>query len=83
MRLISLDAEGKLREKGLWPESWTARAAIYVLALDVIAFAGQILTRGPFPTVGQRLGGWVSFLSGRAIILLASVGFRWLRAQML
>jgi len=83
MRLIPLELESKLREKGLWPQTWTARAAIYVLALDVIAFAMQMLMSRLFPAVAGRLGGWVSFLSGLAILLLAILGFRWLRSQIL
>ena len=83
MRLVPLELESKLREKRLWPESWTARAGAYVLALDVLLFVVQILTSRLFPKVASSLGGWVSFLSGLAIVLFVIVGFRWLRAQML
>jgi sigma-B regulation protein RsbU (phosphoserine phosphatase) len=83
MRLISLELESKLREKGLWPQSWLAWAALYVLALDLLLFAVQWLTRRASPATSASLEGWVTFLSGLAIVLLAFVGFRWLRSQLL
>src|SRR5205085_6984817 len=83
MRLVPLEIESKLREKALWPESRTARAGVYVLALDLIFFAVQTLTSRIFPRVASSLGGWVGFLSGLAILLFVIVGFRWLRSQML
>src|SRR6266576_3134291 len=83
MRLVALELESKLRGKGLWPESRTARAGMYVLALDLLFFAVQLLTSHLFPKAASSLGGWVSFLSGLAIVLFAIVGFRWLRSQML
>ena len=83
MRLISLEFESKLREKGLWPQSWVAWAALYVLALDLLLFAGQALARGVSPATAASLGGWVTFLSGLAVVLLAFAAFRWLRSQLL
>jgi len=83
MRLVSLEIESKLREKGLWPESRTARAGVYVLALDLLFFAVQMLTSRLAPKVSSSLGGWVSFLSGLAIVLFGIVGFRWARRQLL
>ncbi len=83
MRLISLEFESRLREKGLWPQSWVAWAALYVLALDLLLLAAQRLTRGVSPATSANLGGWVTFLSGLAIVLLALAGFRWLRSQLL
>ncbi|HYK48115.1 MAG TPA: hypothetical protein VEU94_00200, partial [Terriglobales bacterium] len=83
MRLVPLELESKLREKGLWPESRTARAGVYVLALDMVFFAVQILTSHLFPKIASSLGGWVSFLSGLSIVLFVIVGFRWVRSQML
>ena len=41
MRLISLEVESTLRDKGLWPQSWVGWAALYVLALDLLLFAVQ------------------------------------------
>jgi phosphoserine phosphatase RsbU/P len=83
MRLISLELESKLHEKGLWPRSRVAWAALYVLALDLLLFAVQWLTRHVSPSMSASLGGWVTFLSVLAIVLLAIAGFRWLRSQLL
>jgi len=83
MRLISLEFESKLREKGLWPQSWVAWAALYVLALDLLLFAVQGLVRRVSPAASTSLGGWVTFLSVLAIVLLALAGFHWLRSQLL
>jgi len=83
MRLISLELESKLREKGLWPQSWIAWSALYVLALDLLLFAVQWLTRRASPATPASLGAWVTFLSVLAIVLLALAGFRWLRSQLL
>src|SRR6266853_1890143 len=83
MRLISLELESKLRERKLWPQSRIAWAALYVLALDLLLFAVQWLTRHVSPSMSASLGGWVTFLSAVAIVLLAIAAFRWLRAQLL
>ncbi|MBZ5616007.1 MAG: SpoIIE family protein phosphatase [Acidobacteriia bacterium] len=83
MRLISLEFESKLREKGLWPQTWVTWAALYALALDLLLVAVQWLTRGVSPATSASLGGWVTFLSGLAIVLLALAAFRWLRAKLL
>jgi phosphoserine phosphatase RsbU/P len=83
MRLAPLELESKLREKGLWPESRIARAGVYVLVLDLLFFVLQLLSRSFSPKMASSLGGWVSFLSGLAILFFAIVGFRWLRAQLL
>jgi sigma-B regulation protein RsbU (phosphoserine phosphatase) len=83
MRLISLELESKLHEKGLWPRSRVAWAALYVLALDLLLFVVQRLTRHVSPSMSASLGGWVTFLSILAIVLLAIAGFRWLRSQLL
>lgn len=83
MRLISLELESTLRDKGLWPQSWTAWASIYVLALDLLLFAVQSLTSHAMPAISATLAGWVTFLSVLAIVLLALAGYRWLRAQLL
>jgi sigma-B regulation protein RsbU (phosphoserine phosphatase) len=83
MRLVPLELESRLRQRGLWPRSRTARAGVYVLALDVLLFLLQRLAGRLSPAVAASLGGWVSFLSGLAIILFGVVGFRWLRSQLL
>jgi len=83
MRLISLELESKLREKRLWPQSWVAWAALYVLALDLLLFAVEWLTRRASPATSSSLEGWVIFLSLLAIVLVAIVGFGWVRSQLL
>jgi phosphoserine phosphatase RsbU/P len=83
MRLTSLELESRLREKGLWPQSWVAWAALYVLALDLLLFAVAWLTRHASPATSASLEGWVIFLSLLAIVLVAIVGFGWVRSQLL
>ncbi|MFZ0687182.1 MAG: SpoIIE family protein phosphatase [Terriglobales bacterium] len=83
MRLISLEFESKLRDQGLWPQSWVAWAAIYTLALDLLLFSVQGMTRNGSPATSASLGSWVIFLSALAIVLLAVAAYRWLRARML
>jgi phosphoserine phosphatase RsbU/P len=83
MRLIPLEIESKLRDKGLWPRTWTARAAIYVLSVDLVVFALQLLLSRLTPAASARLAGWVSFLSLLAATLYTVVAFRWLRSQLL
>src|ERR1039458_7918363 len=83
MRLISLELESRLRDKKLWPQSWVAWAALYVLALDLLLFAVQWATRRASPATSESLTGWVTFLSALAIVLIAIAGFRWLRSQLL
>ncbi len=83
MRLISLQLESKLRALGLWPDTWTAWAAIYAVALDLLLFAAQWLTRRASPATSASLAGWVIFLTAVAIVLLAIAFYRWLRSQLL
>jgi sigma-B regulation protein RsbU (phosphoserine phosphatase) len=83
MRLISLELESKLRAKGLWPQSRIAWAALYVLALELLLFAVQWLARRVSPATSASLGGWITFLSLLAIVLLAIAGYRWIRSRLL
>jgi phosphoserine phosphatase RsbU/P len=83
MKLISLELESKLRDRGLWPQSWIAWAALYALGLDLLLFAAQSATRHANPSFSDSLAGWVIFLSALAIVLLAIAAFRWLRSQLL
>ena len=83
MRLLPLEIESKLRDKGLWPQSWTARVALYVLAVDLLVFALQLLTGRLLPRASASLAGWISFLSFLAAVLYTVVAFRWLRAKVL
>ena len=54
-----------------------------MLALDLFLFVVQILAGRVLPRVSASLGGWVTFLSIVAIVLLAIAGFRWLRTHLL
>jgi sigma-B regulation protein RsbU (phosphoserine phosphatase) len=83
MRLISLELESNLREKGLWPQGWVAWAAVYVLGLDLLLFLAQWLIHRASPATSQSLTGWITFLSLLAIVLLAITAYRWLRYQLL
>jgi sigma-B regulation protein RsbU (phosphoserine phosphatase) len=83
MRLISLELESTLREKRIWPEGRVAWALLYVLALDLLLFAVQLITSHASPSTSASLVGWVIFLSIVAIVLLSILGFRWLRANLL
>ncbi|HTR24833.1 MAG TPA: SpoIIE family protein phosphatase [Terriglobales bacterium] len=83
MRLISLEFESKLRDKGVWPETRVAWAAIYFIALDLLLFSVQLATARIRPRMSASLGGWVTFLSAAAIVLLAILGFRWMRTHLL
>ncbi|MGC2153035.1 MAG: hypothetical protein WA618_13390, partial [Terriglobales bacterium] len=83
MRLISLELESKLRDKGVWPETRVAWASLYIIALDLLFFAAQLATSRARPGISSSLGGWVIFLSIVAIILLAILAFRWMRSHLL
>src|SRR5208282_5587195 len=83
MRLVSLEVESKLREKGLWPQSWIAWAALYVVALELLLFAVQQLTHGVSPATSEGMAGWVDFLSVLALVLFVIAGFRRLRSKLL
>ncbi len=83
MRLISLEVESKLRGKGLWPQSWIAWAALYVVALELLLFAVQLLTHGVSPATSEGMAGWVDFLSVLALVLFVIAGFRRLRSKLL
>jgi phosphoserine phosphatase RsbU/P len=83
MRLISLELESKLREKGLWPQTWVAKAALYVVALELVLVAVMLLTRRVSPATSQSLEGWADFLGGLALVLFAIAGYRRLRLKLL
>lgn len=83
MRLISLELESKLRDKGLWPQSWVAKAALYVVAVELVLLAVMLLTRRASPATSQSLEGWADFLSGLALVLFAIAGYRRLRVKLL
>jgi len=83
MRLISLELESRLRDKGLWPLSWIGWAALYVVAVELLLLAVRLLTRRVSPAVSQSLAGWIDFLSVLAFVLLAIAWFGRLRSKLL
>ena len=83
MRLISLELESRIRNRGLWPETRVAWAALYVVALDVMLFAVQMAASRFRPSMAASLTGWVTFLSVLAVVLLLVVGIRWMRTHLL
>jgi sigma-B regulation protein RsbU (phosphoserine phosphatase) len=83
MRFIPLELESTLRQKGVWPESRLAWASLYMIALDLLLFAVQLLTRSVLPRVSASLEGWVTSLSILAVILFMIAGARRLRVKLL
>jgi phosphoserine phosphatase RsbU/P len=68
---------------GVMPRTRLARAACYLLGLDLLLFALQrffAIFKVPF---GQALRGWVGILSVLAIVLLSILAYRWLKARLL
>jgi sigma-B regulation protein RsbU (phosphoserine phosphatase) len=73
----------RLTEAGIWPASRVARAAWYLLGLDLLLFLLQQLL-GLFKlSSGQSLSGWVSSLSIVVVVLFALLAFRWLKVKLL
>ena len=73
----------RLLAAGLLPRTRLARAACYLLGLDLLLFAVQRLFRLFRLSWGLALGGWVGILSVLAIILLSVLAYRWLKAKLL
>ena len=73
----------RLQAAGLLPTSRLARAACYLLGLDLLLFALQKFFALVKISYGQALSGWVGVLSFLAIILFALLAFRWLKAKLL
>jgi phosphoserine phosphatase RsbU/P len=73
----------RLLAAGLLPRTRLARAACYLLGLDLLLFALQLFF-GLFKlSWGTALAGWVGILSVLAIILLSVLAYRWLKAKLL
>jgi len=73
----------RLLAAGLLPRTRLARAACYLLGLDLLLFALQRLFGLFKVSYGQALGGWVGILSFLAIILFGLLAFRWLKVRLL
>ena len=65
------------------PRTRLARAACYLLGLDLLLFALQRLFGIFKVSYGQALRGWVGILSFLAIVMLALLAYRWLKAKLL
>jgi sigma-B regulation protein RsbU (phosphoserine phosphatase) len=72
-----------LRAGGLWPASRVARAAWYCLGLALGLYLIQKVASLLRLQWEDYLGGWISFLSGLAIIFFLWLGFRWVRNRIL
>ena len=73
----------RLLAAGLLPRTRLARAACYLLGLDLLLFAVQRFF-GLFKlSWGLALAGWVGILSVLAIVLLSVLAYRWLKAKLL
>lgn len=73
----------RLSQAGLLPMGKLARAAWYLLGLDLLLFVLQKVMGLAKLSYGQSLGGWVIFLSVVVIILFAILALRWLKAKLL
>lgn len=73
----------RLLAAGVLPRTRLARAACYLLGLDLLLFALQRLFAIFNVSYGQALSGWVGILSVLAIVLLALLAYRWLKARLL
>jgi sigma-B regulation protein RsbU (phosphoserine phosphatase) len=73
----------RLLAMGVLPRTRLARAACYLLGLDLLLFALQRLFAVFKVSYGQALGGWVGILSALAIVLLGILAYRWLKARLL
>src|SRR5271168_2056338 len=73
----------RLLAAGLLPRTRLARAACYLLGLDLLLFALQRFFAIIKVSYGQALSGWVGILSLLALVLLSLLAYRWLKAKLL
>jgi phosphoserine phosphatase RsbU/P len=73
----------RLQAAGVLPRTRLARAACYLLGLDLLLFALQKLFGLFKVSFGLALSGWIGILSFLAIILFALLAFRWLKVKLL
>ncbi len=73
----------RLLAAGMLPRTRLARAACYLLGLDLLLYALQKLFGIFKVSWGQALGGWVGILSVLALVTLALLAYRWLKARVL
>ena len=73
----------RLKQAGLFPSSRLARAACYLLGLDVLLFGLRMLFAAFHSSYGDGLNIWIDLLSFASIALFLVLGFRWLKSRML
>lgn len=83
MAISYRDLRQRLREAGLWPVSKVALIAWYLLGLDLLLFLLRKVSALLKLSYGESLGGWVSFLTFLAIVLVSFLAFRWIKAKVL
>ena len=71
----------RLQAAGVLPRTRLARAACYLLGLDLLLFALQKLLGLFKVSFGLALSVWIGILSFLAIIFFALLAFRWLKAR--
>src|SRR3954468_3187698 len=72
-----------LEQNGLFPRGRLAVVTVYLFAFDFLLFVLQKILGAFHSTSGAYLGGWVTFLSLIAIVLLFVVLARRLSSKML
>jgi phosphoserine phosphatase RsbU/P len=80
---LSLYLQGKLAAAGWPPRSRVGRVAFFLLGLDVLLFVVERLLRLARVSYGSSLGGWISFLTFVASVLLGWLLIRFLRDRLL
>jgi sigma-B regulation protein RsbU (phosphoserine phosphatase) len=73
----------RLEESGIYPKSRLARAALYLLGLDLLLFALQMALKFFSPGHEYSLGFWIIFLSLSVILLFCLLGIRWVRQKLM
>lgn len=71
----------RLEESGIYPKSRLALAAWYLLGLDLLLFALQMLLK--LFGSGDSLSFWITFLSLAVILLFCLLGIRWVRRKLM
>lgn len=79
--LSTLRAQIELR--GLWPQGRLARAACYLLGLDVALSVLKGTLGFLHSGYGQGLGVWIGLLTFVSAVLFALLGYRWLKGRLL
>src|SRR5437868_4750329 len=73
----------RMRQAGLFPSSRVARAACYLLGLDVLLLGLQHLLSVFHSSYGEGLSIWIDLLSLVAAALFIVLAYRWLKSRLL